>query len=137
VVEGSVAYRTIIVDQPRSRCNSRLEVIDLSQPHDPDVRTTRDLKRPRGLATHGKRLFVADEKRGVRVFDTTDPVSPEEVDTWDLDGVKDLVIDGFDMYAMTSDEIQTFYIGRLFENGADAKEAAGQIEGVKTVVRAK
>ena len=137
VVEGAIAYRTIIIDQPRSTCNSRLEVIDLSQPHQPNLRTTRNIDRPRGLAVHGERLFVANERRGVHVFDITDPVTPSEAATWKLPGVKDLVLSGFDLYAMTDDQVSTYFVGPLFQSGLSATDAASTIRGTPTVLRAK
>ncbi len=133
VVEGAIAYRTIIVDHPRSTCNSRLEVIDLSQPHHPQLRTTRNIDRPRGLAVLGHRLFVADEHHGVRLFDITDPVAPAESATWQLPGVKDLVLSDFDLYAMTDDQISTYFVAPLYKNGAPIAPVADGIKGVTTV----
>ena len=133
VVEGSIAYRTIIVDQRRSRCRSRLEVIDLSQPHRPNLRTAEAIDRPRSLVVLGDRLFVADERRGVRVFDLTDPVAPSHTTTWQLPGVKDLVISDFDLYAMTPDKIETFYIAPLY--GSYPSEDDSAIYGQPTIAR--
>ncbi len=133
VVQGSVAYRTIIVDSRRRACTSRLEVIDLSQPHRPALRTTRSIPRPRGLAVLGERLFVADETRGVRVFDLTDPVSPRAAGLLELAGVKDLVLSDFDLYAMTPDEVRTYYVGPAYQRGISANEAVEEVRGVTTV----
>ena len=135
VVQGTIAYRTIIVDQPRSMCSSRLEVIDLSQPHQPTLRSTTPITRPRGLAVLGDSLFVADESRGVIVFDITDPVNPTTAGTWKLPGVKDLVVSGFDLYAMTPDQVQTYYIGSLYEPGVNAREVVGNLNGFQTIIR--
>lgn len=135
VVQGSIAYRTIIIDQPRSMCSSRLEIIDLSQPHRPLLRDVRNLQRPRGLAILGRALFIADESRGIVVFDLSDPVAPQETTTLPLRGVKDLVINGFDLFAMSSHEIQTFYIGDLFVRGSNFREIARTMEGYTTVLR--
>jgi hypothetical protein len=135
VVQGSIGYRTIIVEGRRINCTSRLEVIDLSQPHQPVLRNTHALSRPRGLAVLGERLFVADEQEGVAVFDLTDPVVPVRVGTWSMVGVKDLVLSDFDLYAMTGDEIQTFYVGPLYQRGVRAHEVVRKVEGYRTVVR--
>ncbi|MFU8802557.1 MAG: hypothetical protein ACNA8W_01995, partial [Bradymonadaceae bacterium] len=134
VVQGTVGYRTIIVEGRRINCTSRLEVIDLSQPHKPVLRATYPIQRPRGLAVLGERLFVADEYQGVVLFDITDPVSPVAVGTWPMQGVKDLVLSDFDLYAMTGGEIQTFYVGPLFEREVNAGDAWRRIEGHKTVM---
>ncbi|WP_158542622.1 hypothetical protein [Lujinxingia litoralis] len=136
VVQGTVAYRTIIVDQPRSRCNSRLEVIDLSQPHRPVLRTTVNVHRPRGLAVLGERLFVADEFQGVQVFDLADPVAPQLAATWQIHGVKDLVVSDFDLFALSPNEVQTFDLAPLYQRDADLRELAAQMRGYLTVVRA-
>ncbi|MBA2661670.1 MAG: hypothetical protein H0U74_05205 [Bradymonadaceae bacterium] len=134
VMQGSIAYRTIIIDNPRNRCTSRLEVIDLSQAHQPVLRTTYPIARPRGLAVLGERLFVADEANGVRVFDITDPVTPTLAATWHVRGVKDLVLSDFDLYAMSSTEVQTFFVGPLYQRGAIAEQVAPRIEAHVTVI---
>ncbi len=131
VVQGSIAYRTIIVDQPWSTCSSRLEVIDLSQPHQPTLRTTESIARPRGLAVMDHRLFVADESHGVRVFDITDPVSPKHATTWRLPNVKDLVLSDFDLYAMTPNRIETYYVGPLYGGQTPDEEIVGRTTVVK------
>ncbi len=133
VVQGSIAYRTIIVDRPTRMCSSMLEVIELSQPHQPVVRSTHRLARPRGLAVLGERLFVADETRGIHVFDLADAVNPRETGVLPLRRVKDLVLSGFDLYALTPDRIETYWAGPLFETDMPAKEALGRVEGFTTV----
>ena len=135
VVEGSIAYRTVIIDTPRSMCTSRLEIIDLSQPHQPMLRNTHAIQRPRGLAVLGEALFVADEYQGIQVFDLADPISPRHATTWPLRGVKDLVVSDFDLYAMSSDQVQTFYIAPLFQRDASLTAVAKTIEGVLTILR--
>ena len=135
VMEGSTAYRTVIIDNPRTRCRSRLEVIDLKKPYAPRLRTTESINRPRGLAVLGDRLFVADERTGVRLFDITDRTDPEQVHTWRIPGVKDLVISDFDLYALTSDKISTLYVGSLFERGVSLKSSAADVQVHPTVVR--
>jgi hypothetical protein len=136
VVQGTIGYRTIIVEGRRINCTSRLEVIDLSQPHQPVLRTTYPITRPRGLAVLGERLFVADEYQGVITFDIADPVNPAPVGTWPMQGVKDLVLSDFDLYAMTGGEIQTFYVGPLYEREVRAQEGWKKIEGHSTVISA-
>lgn len=137
VVEGAIAYRTIITTDRRRNCQSRLEVIDLSQPHQPTLRTTENLRRPRGVAVLGDRLFVADEPLGVRVFDLTDPVAPRQLTTWKLEGVKDLVLSEFDLYALTPDQVTTYFVGPLYQSGVDAEEGVNSVYGQTTVVREK
>ncbi len=135
VIQGSIAYRTIIVEQRTSACSSRLEVIELSSPHQPVLRTTRALTRPRGLAVLGERLFIADEERGVYVFDLTDPVNPSETGVLPLKAVKDLVISGFDLYALTPYQVETYWVGPLFERGVTAQAGFERTEGFTTVKR--
>jgi hypothetical protein len=135
VVQGSMAYRTIIVDQWGSMCSSRLEVIDLSQPHQPVVRSTTNIDRPRGLAVLGERLFVANENRGVEVFDITDPTRPVNAGTLALDGVKDLVLSGFDLFAMTGEEVKIFYVAPLYEEDHRLARALQELFGITAVTR--
>ncbi len=134
VVQGAVGYRTIIVKDNQSSCSSRLEVLDLSQPHKPRLRATYPLRRPRGLSVLGDRLFVSAERKGVVVFDIRNPIKPKIVGTWRLAGVKDLVLSDFDLYAMSGTEIRTFYVGPLYERGNKAADAFKKIEGIQTVV---
>src|SRR5690606_5374139 len=132
---GAIGYRTIIVQGRRINCSSRLEVIDLSQPHQPVLRTTYPLASPRGLSVLGERLFVADEYQGVVVVDLADPVTPSLVGAWPVPGVKDMVLSDFDLYAMSGSEIKTFYVGPLYDRGKNAKEGFQKVEGIQTVVR--
>lgn len=136
VAEGSIAYRTVIFDSPRRRCRSRLEVIDLSTPGKPRMQNTVLIDRPRGLAMLDDRLFVADEKRGIHVFDLSTPDNPRRAKIWTMPGVQDLVLSDFDLYALTDDSISTFYVGPLFEPGVSTREAAYDVRGRETVVRA-
>ncbi len=134
VVQGSIGYRTIIVQGRRINCTSRLEVLDLSQPHQPMLRATYPIQNPRGLSVLGDRLFVADEYQGVLVFDIGDKINPSVVGTWAMPGVKDIVLSDFDLYAMSGSEIKTFYVGPLYERGLKAAKGFERIEGVQTVV---
>ncbi len=135
VMEGSTAYRTVIIEDRRTRCTSRLEVIDLKKPHEPQLKTTERIQRPRGLAVLGDRLFVADEPEGVRMYDITERSAPKHRHTWQMPGVKDLVISDFDLYAMTPDQVSAFYVAPLFEKGVDPARAADDITGQPAVVR--
>lgn len=132
VVQGSVGYRTIIVQGRRINCTSRLEVIDLSRPHQPMLRNTYPIGMPRGLAVMGDHLFVADQNTGIKIFDISDDVNPKEIWTLPMGGVKDLVLSDFDLYAMSGNEIRTFFVGPLYLKNA-AKDAAQRIEGPVTV----
>lgn len=137
VVDGSMAYRTIIVNDRRTLCTSRLETIDLSQPHQPLLRNTQALQRPRGLAVYGGVLFVADEASGVVLFDLADPTRPSQTHVWSMPGVQDLVLSGFDLYAMSAREVQTFAVAPLFEAGVRRKSAAESLDVRTTVVSAR
>ncbi len=132
VVQGSIGYRTIIVTDPRSSCTSRLEVIDLSRPHQPKLLTTRPAITPRGLAVLGDHLFVADQNSGIKIFDINNPINPSEIWTLPMFGVKDLVLSDFDLYAMSDNEIRTFFVGPLYKKDA-RKDAAQKITGPATV----
>jgi len=134
VVQGSIGYRTIIVRGRRINCTSRLEVIDLSRPHQPILRHTVPLSQPRGLAVMGKRLYIADQGfGGVKIFDITDEVIPEEIGMWGMPGVKDLVLSDFDLYAMSGSEVQTFFVGPLYQKNSTADVSV--VKGITTVKR--
>ncbi len=135
VMQGHIGYRTIISENRGPRCPSRLEVLDLSQPHQPVLRTTIPMAKPRGLAGLSRLLYVADENNGVVLFDLVDPVNPRRIGEWRMYGVKDLVLSDFDLYAMSGDEIQTFYVGGLYRQHVDVAKAHEQVVGVKTVKR--
>jgi len=134
VVQGSIGYRTIIVHGRRINCTSRLEVIDLSRPHQPILRHTVPLSQPRGLAVMGRRLYIADQGfGGVKIFDITDEVIPEEIGMWGMPGVKDLVLSDFDLYAMSGSEVQTFFVGPLYQKNSTADVSV--VKGITTVKR--
>lgn len=132
-VRGSVAYRTILLEPSTSTCQSRLEVIDLSEPHNPQLRTTLPLSRPRGLAVLGHRLFVADEPVGVQVFDLNNPASPRPAGTLALPGVRDLVVSDFDLFAMAPQRVDTFDVAPLYEQGLELEQALERVTGHTTV----
>lgn len=139
VVHGSFAYRTIIVDpNNRARCqHSQLETIDLSQPHQPRLINTHRLEGPRGLAILHGYLFVADENIGIRLFSLANLRQPRLLATFELPRVKDLVISDFDLYALTPNEIQTFYIAPLYEENTTAAEVAPYLPAATTVRQAR
>jgi hypothetical protein len=130
VVQGSLAYRTII---GHGGCVSRLEVIELAQPHQPLLRATRNMSRPRGLFVLGERLFVADERSGIHVFDLTDAVSPVPAGVLRLNGVQDVVLSGFDLHALTPSRIETYFVGPLFERAVPASAGLERVKGFTTV----
>lgn len=114
IMRGSIAYRTI---QASGTCNSMLEVIDMSMPHQPVLRSQITLSQPKGLATLGNLLFIADEAVGVRVFGLDDPANPADRGTLSMTRPKDLVISGFDMYTLSDSEVRATFLGEFYQRG--------------------
>ncbi|TNE55702.1 MAG: hypothetical protein EP338_02715 [Bacteroidetes bacterium] len=73
VVQGEYAYVTIRSGGPCSGVSNQLDIIDISDCSSPMLMRSYQLKNPHGLGIDGKLLFVCDGKKGLKVFDATEP----------------------------------------------------------------
>jgi hypothetical protein len=91
VVHGNYAYSTLNSDGPCGRGLNELDIIDISNPRNPDLVRVIDMNSPRGLGISGSLLFVCDES--LQVFDITDPTDPDPIKYIDIDAVDVIPID--------------------------------------------
>lgn len=74
VVSGNYAYSTLNSSGPCSRGTDQLDVIDVSNPENPQLVNTINMSSPQGLGVTDNLLFVCDN--GIKIYDITDPESP-------------------------------------------------------------
>lgn len=73
VVRGNIAFVTLREGTQCRRGTNALQVYDVSEPRRPRLIATYPMHNPWGLGVDGWRLFVADGKAGLKVFDARDP----------------------------------------------------------------
>ena len=78
VVQGDYAYVTL---RSGVACRnfvtlSTLDVVDVSNPSNPQLVNSQQMLSPYGLGVSGNRLFVCEGDRGLKVFDVSDPKLP-------------------------------------------------------------
>lgn len=78
VVQGTYAYVTLrnasVCRQFVSR--STLDIVDISDLSNPQVKTSLPMESPYGLGIEGNRLFVGEGSRGLKLFDISNPIQP-------------------------------------------------------------
>ena len=78
VVQGTYAYVTLrnatVCRQFVSR--SSLDVVDITDLSNPQLKTSLPMESPYGLGVDGNRLFVGEGSRGLKLFDISNPVQP-------------------------------------------------------------
>jgi len=77
VVDGNYAYVTLragasCMDGEIQMLESRLEIIDISDIHNPQLAETYIMDEPYGLGIKGDRLFICDGASGLKVFNKSD-----------------------------------------------------------------
>jgi len=118
VAEGDYAYVTLNtnVTSCGQTVNNVLDIYDISNPLNPILKKTMQLKGPTGLGVDGDKLFVCD--KGLKVFDITDPLSIHQTDDLaDIDEVNiraayDVIpVDGLLILVATEGLFQFDYTG--------------------------
>lgn len=81
VVQDGYAYVTLraLVECRQFASMSLLEVINVSEPSNPKLVTSITMDSPHGLGVDGKRLFVGEGSRGLKLFDISNPAQPRLV----------------------------------------------------------
>lgn len=79
VVQDNFAYVTLRVGTECRQFTSIsvLDVINISNPSNPQLITSIPMDSPYGLGVDGTRLFVGEGSRGLKLFDISDPVQPK------------------------------------------------------------
>lgn len=72
VVQGNRAYVTLRSGTACNRGVNALEIIDISDPYNPELIANYPMVSPHGLGVSGKYLFLCEGGAGLKVFDLTD-----------------------------------------------------------------
>lgn len=72
VVQGDRAYVTLRSGNFCNRGVNLLEIIDISDPHNPTLIEDHPMESPHGLGIDGNLLFVCEGEYGLKVFDVSD-----------------------------------------------------------------
>lgn len=75
VVQGNYAYVTVRSGGPCGGDINQMDVIDISNISNPVLAESFQLKNPHGLGIDGDVLFVCDGKEGLKVFDSSNPLT--------------------------------------------------------------
>lgn len=81
-VDGDYAYLTLRGGNNCGQQESVLEVIDISDKYYPTLVATHGLENPFGLGIRQNLLFVCDGEAGLKVFDKTNPLEVQWVETF-------------------------------------------------------
>jgi hypothetical protein len=82
VVDGDYAYLTLRGGNNCGQQESVLEVIDISNKSNPILMATHSLESPYGLGVKQTVLFVCDGEAGLKVFDKTNPLDVQWIETF-------------------------------------------------------
>lgn len=74
VVDGDYAYVTLRTGTVCSGQQNQLDVIDVSDYTNPDLKKTYSLKNPHGLGIKNNTLYVCDGSAGLKIFDASNPI---------------------------------------------------------------
>jgi hypothetical protein len=81
VASGNYAYVTL--NSERTWCgnvSNVLNIYDISDPRNPQLKIAENLNYPKGLGVDGNKLFVCDDRLGIKVYDITNPLAPNWID---------------------------------------------------------
>jgi hypothetical protein len=77
VSSGNYAYVTLNSESRWcGNVSNVLEIYDVSNPRNPELKVTENLNYPKGLGIDGHKLFVCDARLGIKVYDVSDPLAP-------------------------------------------------------------
>lgn len=71
-VDGNTAYVTLSEGNICANFTNQLDVIDVTDILDPKLIKSYDMYRPKGLSVYDNKLFLCDEKAGLKIFDVND-----------------------------------------------------------------
>ncbi len=71
-VQGNTAYVTLSEGNFCANFTNQLDVIDVTDILDPKLVKSYDMYRPKGLSVYDNKLFLCDDKAGLKIYDVTD-----------------------------------------------------------------
>lgn len=91
VVDGDYAYLTLRGGNACGQLESVLEVIDISDKTKPILVARHAMDNPYGLGLKNNQLFVCDGTSGLKVFDKTNPLDLQQIQTFPNVHAKDVI----------------------------------------------
>ena len=94
VVDGDYAYVTLRTGTACSGQQNQLDVVDVSNYAQPQLKKTFALKNPHGLGIRNNTLFVCDGTDGLKIFDATNPldVGNQKIKTYGSVQATDIIV---------------------------------------------
>lgn len=80
VVQDNLAYVTLRTGNNCFRGRNQLDIIDISNPTNPQLIRTYPMTNPFGLGIDGNTLFICEGEHGLKVFNVEDPENIVEID---------------------------------------------------------
>ncbi|MFT6338643.1 MAG: hypothetical protein ACJATI_005420 [Halioglobus sp.] len=109
-VQGNIAYVTL---RDGSRCESfvnQLDIIDITNVQNPQLKKSYDMTNPHGLAVVNDDLYICDGAAGLRVFDKSDL---NEIGNNQIEHISD--INAYDIIPLSKDHIIVVGDGGLYQ----------------------
>lgn len=115
IVDNDIAYLTLRDGSTCQNFTNQLEVIDISNPTDPQVMSIHSMDHPQGLAKEGNKLYICEGAYGLKSFDASDheKIGDRELDhvsnihAYDVIAINGIVMmvgqDGFYQYRCSPD----------------------------------
>ncbi|MCV9388701.1 LVIVD repeat-containing protein [Reichenbachiella ulvae] len=75
VVSGDLAYVTLRSGTECETFSNQLDVIDISDIHQPELLVTHEMENPHGLGINGDCLFIAEGEYGLKLFNSSNPMT--------------------------------------------------------------
>ncbi|MGH1383718.1 LVIVD repeat-containing protein [Kordia sp.] len=96
VVDGNYAYVTLragtsCIDGESQMLESRLEIINISDIHNPQLEETYIMNEPYGLGIKGDQLFICDGTSGLKVYNKSDISNLELLETYTSNEAYDVI----------------------------------------------
>ncbi len=91
VVKGNYAYATLRNGTTCQGFTNELDIIDISNIQNPQLKKTVALTHPFGLGIDEEQLFVCDDNTGLKLFSTSDPLNPELLQTISAGETRDVI----------------------------------------------
>lgn len=104
VAHNGYAYVTLKDDGSFNSTN-QMDVINLYDIYNPTLTKTLAMQSPEGLSVFQNRLFVCDGRAGLKIFDVTDPASPQVTESIRNLDCNDVIASGDKIYVITDNSL--------------------------------
>lgn len=110
-VVAANGYAYVTLKRDRTLLNSvddQMNVIDISNVFDPQLKKVLPMQGPEGLSVDGQRLFVCDGAAGLKQFDLAEPENPTVVDVLPDVDCNDVIAFNGTLYVITDNSLQQY-----------------------------